>query len=402
MRDRPIRVLIVDDSATVRKVVSDSLAGNPDIEVIGTAVDPYVARDKILALNPDVLTLDIEMPRMDGLTFLRLLMKHRPMPVIVMSSLTRESSQIALEALQAGAVDVFSKPGNSMSAHADGARLAEKIKAAAGARIRVGHAVPPVVKPTVRPHHPHEPAPAVRAAERALAPAPASSGRRYSSRHLIVMGASTGGTEALKEVLTQLPSDLPGICVVQHIPAHFSTAFANRLNELCELEVKEAANGDRVEPGRVLIAPGGHHLVLRWNANHYTAQLTDGPMVHHQRPAVDVLFDSAAKAGSATSTLAILLTGMGADGAAGMLTLRQGGATTWAQNEESCVVFGMPREAILRGAAQKVLPLDQIAGAINRYADMMAIGSEKLTTGTPSSHAAALTLSAGSRAGSGS
>ena len=401
MRERPIRVLIVDDSATVRKVVSDSLAGQADIEVIGTAVDPYVARDKILALNPDVLTLDIEMPRMDGLTFLRLLMKHRPMPVIVMSSLTRESSHIALEALQAGAVDVFSKPGNSMSAHADGARLAEKIRAAAGARIRVGPPnVPPPVKPPVWRAPEHHPAPVARTVERP--PAPASSGRRYPARQLIVMGASTGGTEALKEVLTRLPSDLPGICIVQHIPAHFSAAFANRLNELCELEVKEAANGDRVEPGRVLIAPGGHHLVLRWNVSHYVAHLTDGPMVHHQRPSVDVLFDSAAKAGSGAGTLAILMTGMGADGAAGMLTLRQGGATTWAQNEESCVVFGMPREAIIRGAAQQVLPLDQVAGAINRYADRMAIGSEKAPAGGTSHHAAAPVLSAESRAASGS
>ncbi|HTH48880.1 MAG TPA: chemotaxis response regulator protein-glutamate methylesterase [Candidatus Limnocylindria bacterium] len=385
MRARPIRVLIVDDSATVRKVVSDSLSGHPDIEVIGTAVDPYVARDKILALNPDVLTLDIEMPRMDGLTFLRLLMKHRPMPVIVMSSLTKESSHKALEALQAGAVDVFDKPGGSLSAHSDGIRLADKIRAAAGARIRVGAPPPPApVSPRlVRPYREPVPAGMVRPADRhpernperegERPIAPASSGRRYLPRQLIVIGASTGGTEALKQVLTRLPTDLPGICVVQHIPAHFSTAFANRLNELCELEVREAVTGDRVEPGRVLIAPGGHHLLLRWNATHYTAHLTDGPMLHHQRPAVDVLFDSAAKSGSAPTTLAILLTGMGADGAAGMLTLREGGATTWAQDEESCVVFGMPREALLRGAAQKALALDQIATAIDRYADSVAL-----------------------------
>jgi two-component system chemotaxis response regulator CheB len=201
------------------------------------------------------------------------------------------------------------------------------------------------------------------------------SGRRYAPRQIIVIGASTGGTEALREILTKLPSDLPGICVVQHIPAHFSTAFANRLNELCELSVSEAVGGDRVEAGRVLIAPGGHHVILRWNVDHYSVQLTEGPMVHHQRPAVDVLFDSVAKTSGAPQALAILLTGMGADGAAAMLTLKEAGATTWAQNEESCVVFGMPREAIRRGAVRQVLPLDQIAAAINRFADSVALPS---------------------------
>lgn len=365
MQTRPIRVLIVDDSATVRKVVSDSLAAYPEIEVVGTAVDPYVARDKILALNPDVLTLDIEMPRMDGLTFLKLLMKHRPMPVIVMSSLTREGSNKALEALQAGAVDVLGKPGGSLSAHADGARLAEKIKAASIARLRPVPLSPVVAAAAVvkTPRTPDR------------NPVASPSGRRYAPRQIIVIGASTGGTEALREILTQLPSDLPGICVVQHIPAHFSTAFANRLNELCGLSVSEAVGGDRVEAGRVLIAPGGHHVILRWNVDHYSVQLTEGPMVHHQRPAVDVLFDSVAKTSGAPQALAILLTGMGADGAAAMLTLKEAGATTWAQNEESCVVFGMPREAIRRGAVRQVLPLDQIAAAINRFADSVALPS---------------------------
>lgn len=363
MRGRPIRVLIVDDSATVRKIVSDSLASDPEIEVIGTAVDPYAARDKILALNPDVVTLDIEMPRMDGLTFLRLLMKHRPMPVIVMSSLTREGSQKALEALQAGAVDVLDKPGGSFSAYQDGSRLAEKIKAASVARLRVS---------------PGSNAGEVRgsgspsASQAGFAPS-ASSGRRYSSRQVILMGASTGGTEALRAILTQLPADLPGICVVQHIPAHFSTAFANRLNDLCGFPVREAVTGDRVEPGRAFIAPGGYHLVLRWTGDHYSVQLAEGPMVHHQRPAVDVLFDSVAKAGGSQNALALLLTGMGSDGAAGMLTLKQAGATTWAQNEESCVVFGMPREAILRGAAGKVLALEDMAQAIDRFASSVAL-----------------------------
>ena len=235
MRSRLIRVLIVDDSAMVRKIVTDSLAGDLEIQVIGTAADPYLARDKILELDPDVITLDIEMPRMDGITFLKLLMKHRPMPVIVMSSLTQQGSLKALEALQAGAVDVLDKPSGARSAHENGSRLAEKIKAAAGARIRIA-AASPTREPSFKAN-----------------PSPTTTGtpirRHYSPRQVILIGASTGGTEALKEILTQLSPDLPGICVVQHIPAHFSTAFANRLNDLCALEVSEATAGVAVKPG---------------------------------------------------------------------------------------------------------------------------------------------------------
>lgn len=357
MRPAPIRVLVVDDSALVRQIVTDSLARDPDIEVVGTAVDPYVARDKLLALNPDVMTLDIEMPRMDGLTFLRLIMKHRPLPVIVMSSHTQNGSAKALEALDAGAVDVIGKPNGTRSAFEDGAQLAEKIKAAAQARIRF---TPPRIT-AVAP---------------VISPAPSNgAGRRFAPRNLILMGASTGGTEALKKILTELPGDLPGTCIVQHIPAQFSLAFANRLNELCRLQVREACHGDRVEPGLVLIAPGGQHMILRWAGGHYIVALNEGPPVHHQRPAVDVLFDSAVKSGAAPHALGLLLTGMGADGAAGLLNLRQAGATTVAQNEETCVVFGMPREAILRGAAQEVLPLGHMATRINRHANESALSS---------------------------
>jgi len=367
----PIRVLIVDDSAVVRRTLTEMLSRDPEIEVVGTAMDPFIARDKILQLNPDVLTLDIEMPRMDGLTFLRLLMKHRPMPVIIMSSLTPAGSEYALEALQAGAVDVMAKPGGSFSVCEDGARLADKIKAAAQARIRrprlpspAPATFPTQVSAPAPPPPPRPPAGKIRTA-----------GRRYSPRQLILMGASTGGTEALKTVLTALPPDLPGILIVQHIPAQFSLAFANRLNELCRLEVREATDGLRVTPGMVLIAPGGFHMLVRWAGDHYVVSTNLGPPVHHQRPAVDVLFDAAVRAGAGPTSAAALLTGMGSDGAAGMLALRSAGAATVAQNEETCVVYGMPREAVRMGAAQVVLPLEQIPAWLNRQADRVALRS---------------------------
>jgi two-component system chemotaxis response regulator CheB len=342
-----IRVLIVDDSALVRRALTQSLGQHEDIEVVGTAVDPYAARDKILSLNPDVLTLDIEMPRMDGLTFLKLLMKHRPMPVVIMSSLTAAGSAKALEALQAGAVEVLEKPSNSDSTYEDACRLAEVVRAASHARLRsTGDAAPP------RP-----------------APAPPRLPRRtHSSRQIVLMGASTGGTEALKAVLTSLGPDVPGICIVQHIPAQFSLAFANRLNSLCAFEVREARSGDRVMPGLALVAPGGFHMVLRSRGTDYEVQLSEGPRIHYQRPAVDVLFESAVKAGAGAHALGILLTGMGADGAAGLLSLQSAGAETIAQDEQSCVVFGMPREAIRLGAAQSILPLGQIGPRIERFA----------------------------------
>lgn len=357
MNPKPIRLLVVDDSAVARKVLTESLANERDIEVIGTAPDPYVARDKILELNPDVITLDLEMPRLDGISFLKLLMKHRPMPVIVLSSLTQDGSNMALEALQAGAVDVMGKPNGSNSASAEGARLAEKVRMAAGARVR-GPAPAPLATVTKPPGG---------------SPARIAGGRRFSGREVILIGSSTGGTEALKEVLVPLRPDLPGICIVQHIPAKFSQALAERLNTLCQLEVREAVEGDRVTPGLVLLAPGGKHMVLVPGHGQYKVRLTEGPPVHHQRPAVDVLFDSAVKAGVGSHALAIILTGMGADGASGMLTLRNGGAATIAQSEETCVVFGMPREAIRRGAVQHVVPLGAIAAQIERHADAIAL-----------------------------
>ena len=357
MNPSPIKVLVVDDSALARRIITQSLQGYAEIEVVGTAMDPYVARDRILELNPDVLTLDIEMPRMDGITFLKVLMKHRPMPVIIMSSLTQAGSQLALEALQAGAVDVMEKPGGSSTAYSDGSRLAEKIRAAASARIRTRGE-----EAAVRPRTD---------LTRAATPA-----RSCSQRKVILLGASTGGTEALKTILTSASGDLPGICIVQHIPAYFSKAFADRLNQICPMEVREARSSDVVQQGLALVAPGGFHMLLKWRGTHYVVELNEGPPVHHQRPAVDILFDSAIKAGAGPHAVAALLTGMGADGAAGLRRLREAGAMTIAQNEETCVVFGMPREAIRLEAARYVMPLDQIGPRLDHWTSVAAPHSE--------------------------
>jgi two-component system chemotaxis response regulator CheB len=339
-----IKVLIVDDSAIVRKLLSEALSAEPDIEVVGVAPDPYVAREKILRLNPDVLTLDIEMPRMDGLTFLKKVMQYRPMPVIVISSLGQASSGAALEALQVGAVEVLAKPGGPYSVGDLKDDLPCKIRAAAGARLGAVKPSAPAASP--RPPLPHT---------------PVASGRRSDS--LILIGASTGGTEAIREVLCALPGDCPPIVIVQHIPAVFSRAFADRLDSICTLRVKEASENDVVEAGLALIAPGNYHMRLRRAVEHYRVTLDDGPRVCYQRPAVNVLFESAEPFAGPKLT-AVLLTGMGTDGAQGMLQLRRAGAHTIAQDEASCVVFGMPREAIRLGAVDQVLPLERIAPAI--------------------------------------
>ena len=350
-----IRVLVVDDSAIARKVITDSLKPFPEIEVVGTAIDPYNARDRILELKPDVITLDIEMPKMDGLTFLRLIMQHRPMPVIIISSLTPAGSSKAMEALESGAVDVLDKPRGSFSAYDDGSRLASKIKAAACAKLRRS----PLTEGG---------APAPRPADNAKRPV--SSPRIHPARRIILIGSSTGGPGALNRVLSSMPSDAAGICIAQHIPAYFSKAMAERLNKYCAMEVREAVKGDIVKPGLVLIAPGGFHIILRWTGGRYTVDLTEGPPVHHQRPAVDVLFDSVTKADGASYAIAAVLTGMGADGAGGLKRLRDAGARTIAQSEESCIVYGMPREAIKLGAAEQVLSLDQIGPELDRLAGL--------------------------------
>jgi two-component system chemotaxis response regulator CheB len=338
-----IKVLIIDDSAVVRKIFTQQLEKAPGIEVVGTAPDPYIAREKIVRLQPDVITLDIEMPRMDGITFLKHLMKSFPLPVIIVSSLTRKSSKLALEALSLGALEVLSKPSVAYSVGDMGDQLIEKIKAVA------------VVD--------------VKSRLKKKAPAPESSRAVFAPRalaettsKLIAIGASTGGTEALKQVLTQIPRNSPGILVVQHMPPNFTAAFAERLNGLCEITVSEAKNGETITNGKALIAPGNFHMLLRRSGATYYVQIKTGPRVHHQRPAVDVLFKTVAMHAGANA-LGILLTGMGADGAHGMLAMRQAGAYTIAQDEESCVVFGMPKEAIRLQAVDTVLPLNKIAQA---------------------------------------
>jgi two-component system chemotaxis response regulator CheB len=356
---RRIRVLVVDDSAVVRKLVTDALNADPEIEVVGTAIDPYVARDKIKQLTPDVLTLDLEMPRMDGLTFLRILMEQHPMPVVIMSSLSQRGSDYALEALRLGACDVLGKPAGSYSFGDLGPQLIARVKAAASARLRIPQSRPtPPRAPATNPaSHPlHAPAESV--------PARPTVTTRCNPRDLILLGASTGGTEALREVLTRLPAGLPGIAIVQHIPPVFSKAFADRMNTQCAFAVREAVDGDILTPGLALIAPGNFHLMLQWQGDHYRARVTGGPQVWHQRPAVDVLFKSAADCGAGPHAIAGILTGMGKDGAEGLLKLREAGATTFAQDEASSVVYGMPRVAWENGAAQRQIPLDRIADFI--------------------------------------
>jgi len=338
---KPIRVLIVDDSAIVRKIFTQELSKCEDIEVVGAAPDPYVARDKIVRLQPDVVTLDIEMPRMDGLSFLRKLMKYYPIPTIIVSSLTQKNSELALEAIECGAVEVLAKPGGSYSVGDMSIQLADKIRAAAQARVLRSVAA--------------ERGSSTCSAFSAMSP----TALKCTSHKIVAMGASTGGTEALKSVLTEMPPSSPGIIVVQHMPPNFTKAFADRLNTLCKIEVREAKDGDAVLPGLALIAPGNYHMLLARSGARYYVEVKNGPLVCHQRPSVDVLFNSVAKYAGANA-LGVIMTGMGRDGAAGMLKMREAGARTMAQDEASCVVFGMPKEAIRQGGAEVVVPLKDI------------------------------------------
>jgi two-component system, chemotaxis family, protein-glutamate methylesterase/glutaminase len=338
---RKIRVLIVDDSAVARRAIRDALGQDPEIEVVDVASDAYVAREKILKLDPDVITLDLEMPRMDGLTFLRILNEHHPVPVVVVSALTPQGSAKALEALAAGAVDVIAKPNGSQTLGEAAHQLAYHVKAAARARLRPRR---PEGIVTTRP------------------PVSAPPGE-YSARRVVVIGASTGGVEALRFLLPRLPDGLPPIAVVQHIPPNFSRLMAERLNELCPFEVREAAEGDELRPGLCLVAPGDFHLALVPYGRGYRARLTQSPPVHHCRPAVDVLFRSAAEHAGAQA-VGVLLTGMGSDGARGLQALRAAGARTLAEHEETCVVYGMPQAAIKLGVVDQVVPLDQMPEAI--------------------------------------
>ena len=344
MDRQKIKVFIVDDSAIVRKIFSEEISKESDMEVIGTAPDPFVARDKIVHQKPDVMTLDIEMPRMDGLTFLKKIMKHYPLPVLIVSSLTPKGGKMAMEALEYGAVDVLSKPGSSYSVGDMSAQLKEKIRAAARANLNRVSAPTPRQEPT----------------------GTITKALTETTQKLIAMGASTGGTEALKEVLVRMPQNSPGMVIVQHMPPLFTTAFAERLNRLCSIEVREGKDGDSVLNGQALIAPGNFHMLMRRSGSRYYVNIKDGPMVHHQRPAVDILFNSVAQYAGANA-IGVILTGMGADGAQGMLRMKEGGAKTIAQDEASCVVFGMPKEAIRLGAVDRVVPLELIPQEIIRF-----------------------------------
>ncbi len=339
-----IKVLIVDDSALVRQVLTAILERHADIEVVGTASNPYQAWEKIVALSPDVITLDVEMPRMDGLTFLEKLMRARPMPVLMVSSLTESGCQTTLRALELGAVDFVTKPKVDIvrGTSERSGEIVAKLRAAAVARVRRRSAVA-ATKPAALP---------------AAGPA------RFRATHrVIAVGASTGGTEALREFLTAMPADAPGIVIVQHMPAGFTKTFAARLDSLCRIRVAEACSGDRVLPGHALIAPGDYHLeVLRDGAN-TVARVHQGERISHHRPSVDILFHSCAKHLGANAA-GVIMTGMGADGARGLLAMREAGARTFAQDEATCVVFGMPGEAVALGAAEEVLPLNRLAGSV--------------------------------------
>jgi len=335
-----IRVLVVDDSAIVRKIFTEELSRERGIEVVGSAPDPYVARDKIVKLKPDVITLDIEMPRMDGLTFLKKLMTFYPLPVIIVSSLTQKGGKLAMEALSLGALEVIAKPTVAYSVGDMSIQLADKIRAVSHINV-MGKKQAAQIKDIVKPEVPIH----------SLA---------ATTNKIIAIGASTGGTEAIKEVLTRMPPNAPGIVIVQHMPAQFTTAFSERLDSLCAVNVKEAVDGDSVVTGKALIAPGNFHMLLKRSGARYYVQVKSGPMVHHQRPAADVLFKSVASyAGS--NAVGIILTGMGTDGAEGLLKMKEAGAKTIAQDEKSCVVFGMPKEAIKLGAAEKVVSLQKVA-----------------------------------------
>ncbi|MBW2680369.1 MAG: chemotaxis response regulator protein-glutamate methylesterase [Deltaproteobacteria bacterium] len=334
-----IRVLVVDDSAVVRKVFSNELSREKGIKVIGTAPDPYVARDKIVKLEPDVITLDIEMPRMDGITFLKKLMKYYPLPVIIVSSLTPKGGKMALEALASGALEVISKPSAAYSVGDMSVQLADKIRAVA--RVNVTERIKSMNR--------SEP----------VKPVTLSRALTTSTNKIIAIGASTGGTEAIKTVLTAMPPNSPGIVIVQHMPANFTTSFAERLNSLSQITVKEANDGDSVVNGQALLAPGNFHMLLKRSGAKYYVQVKKGPLVHHQRPAADVLFRSVANYAGANA-VGIILTGMGSDGAVGLLEMKKAGARTVAQDEKSCVVFGMPKEAIKLGAADKVVSIGDV------------------------------------------
>ncbi|WAJ29832.1 protein-glutamate methylesterase/protein-glutamine glutaminase [Antarcticirhabdus aurantiaca] len=354
---KPIRVLIVDDSASVRAALTEIIEGEPGMEVMGTAQNPYFAAERMRDEVPDVIICDIEMPRMDGITFVQKLMSQRPLPVIICSSLAEAGSRTAMQALEAGAVEVIAKPkmGTPQFLLESRMRIADAIRAAAQARPRA--------------RSPQRTDLGVQPKLTADAVLPPSNGRplTVTTDKIVVIGASTGGTEALRQVLEPLPANVPGIAIVQHMPAGFTAAFARRLDSLCAIEVREAQTGDRLMPGLALIAPGNSHLLLQRSGAQYHVEVRDGPLVTRHRPSVDVLFRSAARSAGANA-LGIIMTGMGDDGAKGMLEMRQAKAHTIGQDEASCIVYGMPKEAMKLGAVEHEMPLSKIPAEIVRFA----------------------------------
>ena len=357
-----IRVLIVDDSALVRQVLKEVLESDPQLEVLGTAPDPYVAVERIKREVPDVITLDVEMPRMDGLTFLDKIMSQHPIPVVICSTLSEQGSDVALAALEKGAVEIITKPklGAKEFLEESRVRICDVVKSAALARMSkqrgkpaVGIAGKSMAGITVQP----------KLTADAVLARPDSNAMVQTTEKVVVVGASTGGTEALREFLQAMPLDAPGIVVVQHMPEHFTARFAERLDTTCRITVKEAANNDSVIRGQALIAPGNKHLLLKRSGARYFVEVRDGPLVSRHRPSVDVLFRSAARY-AGRNALGVIMTGMGDDGARGMLEMKQAGAFNIAQDEASCVVFGMPAEAIKANAVDKVMPLGQIADEV--------------------------------------
>lgn len=357
MTDKKIRVLCVDDSALIRSLMTEIINSQPDMVVVATASDPLIARDLVKQHNPDVMTLDVEMPRMDGLEFLEKLMRLRPMPVVMVSSLTERGSEAALRALELGAIDFVTKPRlgirDGLLNYTD--LIAGKIRIAAAARLLPARRAAPGSSPL------------------AVVDGPLLRSPLLSTEKLIIIGASTGGTEAIREVLQPLPPDSPGILIAQHMPAGFTHSFAQRLNGLCRIAVSEAVQGERILPGHAYIAPGGFHLSLMRNGANYVAKVDLEPPVNRHRPSVDVLFDSAAKH-AGKNAIGMILTGMGRDGAEGLLRMRQAGGYTLAQDEASCVVFGMPREAIALGAAHEVVPLQEMSQRV--MAHLRSLGQQ--------------------------
>lgn len=342
-----IKVLIVDDSAFVRKYLTDELSKQSDIDVVGTAMNPYIAREKIVELKPDVITLDLEMPRMDGLSFLAKLMKHHPLPVVVVSSLTPKNSQNALNALQLGAIEVICKPGSAYSTQNISKDIIKAVRTASVANVQKHQPVSPIGSSNGLSQQSH-------INDIRLV---------HTTNKVIAIGSSTGGTRALEAILPALPANLPGIVIVQHMPPVFTKSFADRLDTMCRLSIKEAEDGDLVEPGKVLIAPGSFHMLVEKRGAKYHTRIKSGPPVHHQRPSVDVLFNSVAEV-VGVNAMGVILTGMGADGAQGLLNMKEKGAYTISQDEKTSVVYGMPKEANKLGAAKDIVPLPLIADYI--------------------------------------